>query len=109
MLQQPRPCQSRPDPLLTNNTCSHSLMMKKKAGLFLYDGSTFTNLTGPINAFDISVIYSIATNGNIWMIGGRSDGGQARLISYDGVSFTDLSANVSTMVQVRTMATNGLT
>lgn len=80
------------------------------ARLFSYSVDNFINLTLPLTeAADISNVRAIATNGSVWMIGGDNGAGSARLISYDGSTFTDLSANVADMLQIGSIATNGLT
>jgi hypothetical protein len=71
--------------------------------LVKYLNNTFTYLNPGFGT--TGYIYAIGNNGtNNWLIGGI---GTQKLVSYNGSSFTDQSANIPNMVQVRSIRHNG--
>jgi hypothetical protein len=66
--------------------------------LGLFDGYNFTDASSDVPDQWDAILFANAWNGQYWLVGGGWEGNEGVLFRYNGTNFTDLSAQLDTVV-----------
>ena len=75
-----------------------SLKPSNRMALGLFDGYNFTDLSSDVPDQWDAILFANAWNGQYWLVGGGWEGNEGVLFRYNGTNFTDLSAQLDTVV-----------